>query len=125
MLKISHRLGLAAIALQCALPVAAVPSCEADTWLVTGYVRTSPDFNQLTADGTDIFTEESIVAAPQWVPMGSVVDIDGLGEFRVADRGGALGLRHLDVAVWSRREAYELTGCYFVTIIRWGYPPVE
>lgn len=88
-------------------------NCEAEgLWLVTGYVRTSPDFNPFTADGTSIFTSESIAAAPYWLPFDTTIGIVGLGEYRVADRGSGLGIRHIDVAVWSRAEAMNLTGCY-------------
>jgi hypothetical protein len=78
---------------------------------ITGYVRT--DFSGFTYDGTSIYTPEKIVAASWDVVMGTMATIEGLGTFRVADRGH-LGNGYptpwLDVAVWSRAEAYELTG---------------
>lgn len=80
---------------------------------VTGYVRT--DGNAHTYDGTPIYTDEPIVAASWDVDMGSIATITGLGTYRVADRG-MLGNGHpltwLDVAVWTRSEAYALTGTY-------------
>ena len=78
---------------------------------LTAYVRT--EFSPWTYDGTDVRTEEKIVAASWDVKMGSLADIDGLGTFRVADRGHlGNGVPHtwVDVAVWSRAEAYALTG---------------
>lgn len=78
---------------------------------ITGYVRT--EFSGSTYDGTPIWTEEKIVAASWDVRMGSIAEIQGLGTYRVADRG-MLGdgnpMPWLDVAVWSRLEAYALTG---------------
>lgn len=78
---------------------------------ITGYVRT--DGNAHTYDGTPIWTNEPIVAASWDVLIGSVAEIDGLGSFRVADRG-MLGngnpMPWVDVAVWTRREALDLTG---------------
>jgi hypothetical protein len=67
------------------------------------------DLSGRTYDGTPIWTDESIVAASWNLPIDAHIAIDGLGTFRVADRG-RLGARHVDVAVWSRTEAYELTG---------------
>lgn len=82
---------------------------------ITGYVRT--EFSDYTYDGTSIYTDEPIVAASWDIAIGSLADIDGIGTFRVADRG-MLGNGHpmpwVDVAVWSRQEAYELTGVRIV-----------
>jgi len=78
---------------------------------ISGYVRT--EFSGYTYDGTPIWTAEKIVAASWDVRMGSIAEIQGLGVFRVADRG-MLGsgdpMPWVDVAVWTRQEAYELTG---------------
>lgn len=91
------------------------PSVSAAEWCgqtkITAYVRT--EFSPWTFDGTSIYTDEPIVAASTDVKLGSIADIDGLGTFRVADRGRlGNGTPHpwVDVAVWSRAEAYALTG---------------
>lgn len=84
--------------------------CE-ELW-VTGYVRTSPDFNPTTADGTSIFTEEPIAAAHRRFAFDTTLYFPELGQFRVADRG-YLSWNHIDIAVWSRREAYNITGYYW------------
>jgi 3D (Asp-Asp-Asp) domain-containing protein len=86
---------------------------------ITGYVRTDPYMNPMTADGTSIFTAEPIVAASPEIPLGSYVWIEGLGTFRVADRGGGVRWRHIDVAVWSRAEAFDLTGYRTVCVEEW------
>lgn len=75
---------------------------------ITGYVRTEGSAH--TADGTSIYTDEPIVAASWDIPLGAYVDIDGLGTYRVADRGMLGSSGWVDVAVWSRAEAYALTG---------------
>lgn len=88
---------------------------------VTGYDRTDPAYHR-TYDGTPILTPEPIAAASWDVPLQSRVVIDGLGDYRVADRGGGLGYgapTHIDVAVWSRADAFEITGTYDACI----YPP--
>lgn len=78
---------------------------------ITGYVRT--DGNAHTYDGTPIWTDEPIVAASWDVVMGSVVEIAEIGTFRVADRGrlgNGTPMPWIDIAVWTRAEAYALTG---------------
>ena len=65
-----------------------------------------------TYDGTPIWTDERIVAASWDVKMGSVAEIDGLGSYRVADRGmlgNGTPMPWVDVAVWTRDEALSLT----------------
>jgi hypothetical protein len=102
-------IGLAALLSGASTPTQA-PWCGPTK--ITGYLRTA--FSSHTWDGTPIWTEERIVAASWDVRMGSTVEIEGLGEFRVADRGGGLGngspMPWVDIAVWTLNEAYELTG---------------
>jgi hypothetical protein len=78
---------------------------------ITAYVRT--EFSPWTYDGTSIYTDEPIVAASWDVRLGSIADIEGLGSFRVADRGhlgNGSPTPWVDIAVWHRSEAYALTG---------------
>jgi 3D (Asp-Asp-Asp) domain-containing protein len=97
---------------------------QGEAW-VTGYNRLDPAMNAHTADGTPITTPEPIAAASYDVRMGALVEIDGLGTFRVADRGSGLGngspLTHIDVAVWSNEAAYEITGIKWVCFRRGDY----
>ncbi len=59
----------------------------------------------VTASGAR--TEPGVtVAAGPGVPFGTEVYIDGLGWRTVHDRGGAITNGKLDVAVWSKSEAY-------------------
>lgn len=117
------RLGVVT-ALWCALsvyPVTAAPYCGPAK--VTGYNLNDPTMNDYTFDGTPTWTDEPIVAASRDVEMGSIVEIVGLGTYRVADRGSGLHMRadgapHIDVAVRSNAAAYAITGEYSVCIRR-------
>lgn len=88
--------------------VVAVPAGAdwCSTGRITGYVRT--EHGAYTADGTPIWADEAIAAAGYAIPMGSLVEVDGIGTFRVADRG-MLGPTDVDIAVWTRAEAFALT----------------
>lgn len=103
----------ALLLLGAAAGTAEADSCEGSggTWYwTTGYVRTAHGTH--TADGTPILTDEPIVAASYDLPLGAYVYVDGLGTFRVADRGIPPAERWLDVATWTYAEAYQLTGWY-------------
>jgi hypothetical protein len=106
----SYILGIAALFIGMTNEPSEAPWCGDAK--ITGYVRT--EFSPWTYDGTSIYTDEPIVAASWDVKMGSIADIDGLGSYRVADRGSGLGrgipLPWVDVATWTRAEAYALTG---------------
>jgi 3D (Asp-Asp-Asp) domain-containing protein len=91
-----------------------------ETYWVTGYNRLDPAMNTRTADGTHILTDEPIVAASYNLPFDTIIEIEGLGVYRVADRGH-LRARHIDVAVWSNAEAYAITGYYKVRVLEWGH----
>ena len=87
-------------------------TADAAAWcgrsMTTGYVRT--EHGTHTADGTPIWTREPIAAAGWAIPLGSYVTVEGLpGRYRVADRG-MLGRDNIDIAVWTRSEAYAITG---------------
>lgn len=97
-------------------PAEAPPSKICFDARITGYVRT--EFSPWTADGTSVYTDEPIAAASNWIPFDSYVIVDGLGTFRVADRG-YLGPAHIDVAVWSYAEAYAITSVRNVCV---NYP---
>lgn len=88
---------------------------------LTGYVRSDYGPSAKTFDGTSIHTDEPIVAASWDVRMGSLALIEGLGVFRVADRGmlgNGTPMPWVDVAVWSRAEAFRLTGVRHVCFRR-------
>ena len=95
-------------------PVSRAALVECESYVITGYVR--GELGGWTYDGTPILTDEPIVAASWNLPIDALVEIEGLGRFRVADRGH-LGARHIDVAVWSRAEAFALTGVRNVCVV--------
>lgn len=80
-----------------------------------------------TATGIDV--SKSIkyqglgVVATDWslVPPYSIIEIEGLGQYIVLDRGSAIRGKKLDVLVSSTAEAYKLGRQYLnVKVIRWG-----
>lgn len=81
---------------------------QCEEYRITGYVRGA--HSPWTSDGTSVWTREAVAAASYNVPMGWRVQVAGIGTFRVADRGGGLGARHIDILVDSYSEAYSLTG---------------
>lgn len=87
------------------------PGCrvEAQPYRVTGYVR--GHHSPWTYDGTSVWTREKVVAASWNLPIGTRVRVEGLDfEYRVADRGGGLESRHIDVLVDSVQVAYAIEG---------------
>ncbi len=60
-----------------------------------------------TADGTRTPGNAGVIAAASAnYPLGSTITVEGLGTYRVADRGH-LGSNHVDVLVQSTREALQ------------------
>jgi hypothetical protein len=84
---------------------------------ISGYVRS--EYGPYTYDGTSIYSPEAIAAASWDIPIDSTVVVDGLGTYRIADRGMLGSSGWVDVASWSRAEAYSLTSVRTVCV----YPP--
>lgn len=62
------------------------------------------------------------VAAPPNIPFGSLVEIEGLGVFRVEDRGSAITYGHLDVWVPNCWTAEQFGRRYpAVRLLRYGW----
>lgn len=77
---------------------------------ITAYVRT--EYGPYTYDGTPVLTPEPIAAASWDVRLGTIAEIEGVGSFRIADRGhlgNGTPMPWVDVAVWDRPTAYALT----------------
>lgn len=87
--------------------------CE--LYRITGYVRTHG--GPTTYDGTSVWTSEPIAAASWNVPIDARVQVENVGTFRVADRGGGLSSRHVDVLVDDVARAYEITGWQRVCVL--------
>ena len=94
--------------------------CE--RYVVTGYV--AAEYPGWTADGSTtavgaLARGEPIAAGSYNLPFDTLVAVDGLGQFRIADRGH-LGARHIDILVRTRAEAYALTSWRDVCVIGRG-----
>jgi len=90
---------------------------------VTGYCK-----GTTTASGVNVRT--GIAASdPDLLPVGSVVQIDRLGEkyngiYTIMDTGPAVQGRKLDIYMWSCNEALELgRRDAVVTVVRLGWNP--
>jgi 3D (Asp-Asp-Asp) domain-containing protein len=58
-----------------------------------------------TRSGTQPVVEFTVAADPTVLPIGSIIEIEGLGERMVHDVGGKVKGRHVDVFVGGCREA--------------------
>jgi 3D (Asp-Asp-Asp) domain-containing protein len=94
-------------------PASGAMACR--TMVTTGYVRT--ELGPYTYDGTPIWTSERVVAASWDIPLGHYVIVQDLGLYRVADRGRLGSDGWVDVAVWTRAEAYQITGRRLVCVL--------
>lgn len=84
----------------------AVSHERGESWTVTAYcacARCTGDGDGVTASGQRV--RWGIVAAPASLPFGTRLRIDGLGVFVVADRGGSIQGKRLDVYFESHDEA--------------------
>ena len=61
----------------------------------------------LTASGNPLIPGLTIAAGPG-IPFGTRVWIESIGIREVHDRGGMITDSHIDVAVWTRKEAFEI-----------------
>ena len=81
------------------------------TYRITGYsacVRCCGKSDGITADGTYApAAKERIVAAPREIPFGTRMWIDGVGEFVVHDRGGAIRGKRLERFFHTYKEALQ------------------
>jgi len=91
---------------------ATMPGGNAALFWITGYTWTGSK----TRTGT--YPHWGTVAVdPRVIPLGSTVYIQGLGQFRAEDTGGAINGRRVDVFVASAAQAYQLTGYKLVSFI--------
>lgn len=60
-----------------------------------------------TVDGTPTRGNAGVIAAASYnYALGTIITVDGLGTYRVADRG-RLGANHIDVLMQTTREAVQ------------------
>ena len=85
--------------------VCATPNSTARTFYITGYLPTGNP----TASG--VMPHPGTVAIdPRVIPMGSIVCIQGMGQFHAEDTGGAIQGNRIDVFETSLEAAYAITG---------------
>ena len=70
----------------------------------------------ITASGTQA-TVGRTCAAASFLPFGTRIYIDGLGERTVEDRGGGVNGEHIDVLCENHPQCYAITGYYDVYIM--------
>lgn len=58
-----------------------------------------------TASGLQV-TPKRTLACPREYPFGTIVSIEGMGEYRCEDRGGAIKGNHFDIYVKTKSEAF-------------------
>lgn len=81
---------------------------EALAWIITAYaVGCDCEPNHPTRAGTMPVIGFTIAADPKVLPIGSIVEIEGLGQRMVHDTGGKVRGRHIDLFVGTCREAKE------------------
>lgn len=92
----------------CITPAVAAQESNCAPYRITFY--SSEAFPGYTRNGTrTVGNEWTLVAVdPNYIPLGSYVWIDGLGEFTAADTGGGVRGRHVDVLVYTQSEAFAL-----------------
>jgi 3D (Asp-Asp-Asp) domain-containing protein len=83
--------------------VAAQASCSMAT--ITAY--SVEQYPGRTADGTPTPGNAGVIAAASYnYALGTIITVEGLGTYRVADRGH-LGANHVDVLMQTTREALQ------------------
>jgi 3D (Asp-Asp-Asp) domain-containing protein len=102
---IEHALGAAALVASMATPGIALADEQPQTMIVTGYT-----INGYTASG--VHTHPGSAACPRWLPLGTQVDIEGIGTVTCEDRYPAGARDHFDVWVPTLAQARALTGWY-------------
>lgn len=59
----------------------------------------------ITASGLKV-AEKRTLACPPSFPFGAKISIEGMGEFRCEDRGGAIKGNHIDIYMQTKTEAF-------------------
>ncbi len=78
-----------------------VSQCESYT--ITSY--SIAQFPGTTASGISTQGQAGVIAAGSYnLPFGTLVNIEGVGTYRIEDRG-RLGARHIDILLQTTREA--------------------
>lgn len=84
------------------------------TGYVPGCVHCCGNSAGIAANGTKAIPGETCAADWSILPSGTVVHIEGVGEFTVNDTGSGVKGKHIDVACATHEECYAITGSYEV-----------
>ena len=81
-----------------------------DTFTITAYSLNDPaqGTGSICAMGLDLEAYDNlpvVAVDPEVIPLGSIVEIEGLGGFVAADTGGLITGKHIDVLMGSKEEA--------------------
>ena len=81
-----------------------------DTFTITAYSLNDPaqGTGSICAMGLDLEAYDNlpvVAVDPEVIPLGSIVEIEGLGGFVAADIGGLVTGKHIDVLMGSKEEA--------------------
>lgn len=72
----------------------------------TGYSTAQPNLSQFTANGTDLLKNPRVVAVdPTVIPLGTILEVEGYGQYVAADTGGAIKGNRIDIHFQTVAEA--------------------
>lgn len=60
----------------------------------------------ITASGIKVEEKRTLACPPEY-PFGTIVEIEGMGQFRCEDRGGAIKGNHFDIYMQTKAEAFK------------------
>ena len=74
----------------------------------TAYTHRDAGCNLLTKTEFQLAPNARVVAVdPRFIPLGSIVEIEGFGKFYALDIGGAIKGSRIDIYFWDKGEALE------------------
>ncbi|HBP01236.1 MAG TPA: hypothetical protein DD454_03435 [Candidatus Moranbacteria bacterium] len=59
----------------------------------------------ITASGIKVQEERTLACPPEY-PFGTIIEIEGMGQYRCEDRGGAIKGNHFDIYMVTKAEAF-------------------
>lgn len=72
----------------------------------TGYSTQQPGLSTHTATGINLLVNPRVIAVdPRQIPLGSLVEVQGMGVYVAGDTGGAIKGRIIDIHFSTVREA--------------------
>jgi 3D (Asp-Asp-Asp) domain-containing protein len=62
--------------------------------------------NGVTSSGIKVEEKRTLACPPEY-PFGAIIEIEGMGQFRCEDRGGAIKGNHFDIYMETKAEAFK------------------